>query len=214
MELHFFGPAALTRAVLPHMRRRRSGAIVQISSMGGRLSFPGVGGYSATKFALEGLTEALAAEVRSLGITTTIVESGALPHGLQHAECTAHLAADRKPMTRSSARPRSLRNYHGRQPGDPPGGSRASTALNSDHPPVDGARSRRSETWSTNHSRPTNGNSTPGSRSPRHRLPIATAPRPAAVSAVRQTGLIGAVLGSLSTATLIASGRGTASGGR
>lgn len=54
MELHFFGPAALTRAVLPHMRAQGSGAVVQMSSMGGRFSFPGVGAYSATKFALEG----------------------------------------------------------------------------------------------------------------------------------------------------------------
>ncbi|MEO3829087.1 SDR family NAD(P)-dependent oxidoreductase [Actinomadura sp. B10D3] len=57
MDLHFFGPAALTRAVLPHMRRQGSGAIVQMSSMGGRFSLPGVGAYSATKFALEGLSE-------------------------------------------------------------------------------------------------------------------------------------------------------------
>ena len=59
-DVHVFGPAALTRAVLPGMRERRSGAIVQMSSMGGRFSFAGVGAYSATKFALEGLSEALA----------------------------------------------------------------------------------------------------------------------------------------------------------
>jgi NAD(P)-dependent dehydrogenase (short-subunit alcohol dehydrogenase family) len=51
MDLHFFGPAALTRAVLPQMRERGSGAIVQMSSMGGRFTFAGVGAYSATKFA-------------------------------------------------------------------------------------------------------------------------------------------------------------------
>ncbi|MFF8603222.1 oxidoreductase [Streptomyces sp. NPDC015232] len=76
MELHFFGPARLTRAVLPHMRGQKSGAVVQMSSMGGRLSFPGVGAYSATKFALEGLTEALAAEVAPFGIKALIVEPG------------------------------------------------------------------------------------------------------------------------------------------
>jgi NAD(P)-dependent dehydrogenase (short-subunit alcohol dehydrogenase family) len=68
MDLHFFGPAALTRLVLPSMRRRRSGAIVQMSSMGGRTTFPGVGGYCASKYALEGWSEALAAEVRPFGI--------------------------------------------------------------------------------------------------------------------------------------------------
>ena len=59
-EVHLFGPAALTRAVLPHMRSRRAGAIVQMSSMGGQLSFAGFAAYSATKFALEGMSEALA----------------------------------------------------------------------------------------------------------------------------------------------------------
>src|SRR5262249_33739291 len=62
--LHVFGPAALVRAVLPHLRERRSGAIVQMSSMGGQMSFAGFGAYSATKFALEGMSEALADEVR------------------------------------------------------------------------------------------------------------------------------------------------------
>jgi NAD(P)-dependent dehydrogenase (short-subunit alcohol dehydrogenase family) len=77
MDLHFFGPAALTRAVLPHMRERGSGAIVQMSSMGGRFTFPGAGAYSATKFALEGWSEALAKEVDQFGIRVVIVEPGA-----------------------------------------------------------------------------------------------------------------------------------------
>jgi NAD(P)-dependent dehydrogenase (short-subunit alcohol dehydrogenase family) len=77
MDLHFFGPVALTRAVLPQMRDRGSGAIVQMSSMGGRFSFPGVGAYSATKFALEGWSEALAKEVDRFGIRVLIVEPGA-----------------------------------------------------------------------------------------------------------------------------------------
>ena len=76
-EVHLFGPAALTRAVLPHMRSRRAGAIVQMSSMGGQLSFAGFAAYSATKFALEGMSEALADEVRPLGIKVLIVEPGA-----------------------------------------------------------------------------------------------------------------------------------------
>ncbi|GAA4608842.1 oxidoreductase [Actinoallomurus liliacearum] len=77
MDLHFFGPAALVRTVLPHMRERRSGAIVQLSSMGGRMSFAGVPAYSATKFALEGFSEALAQEVAPFGIKVLIVEPGA-----------------------------------------------------------------------------------------------------------------------------------------
>jgi NAD(P)-dependent dehydrogenase (short-subunit alcohol dehydrogenase family) len=77
MNLHFFGPVALTRAVLPHMRERGSGAVVQMSSMGGRFTFPGAGAYSATKFALEGWSEALAKEGDRFGIRVLIVEPGA-----------------------------------------------------------------------------------------------------------------------------------------
>ncbi|MBS2965796.1 SDR family NAD(P)-dependent oxidoreductase [Actinocrinis puniceicyclus] len=81
-DVHFFGPAGLVRAVLPHMRERGSGAIVQLSSMGGQMSFAGFGAYSATKFALEGFSEALADEVRPLGIKVLIVEPGAFRTGL------------------------------------------------------------------------------------------------------------------------------------
>ncbi|MDH6130804.1 NAD(P)-dependent dehydrogenase (short-subunit alcohol dehydrogenase family) [Kitasatospora sp. MAA4] len=75
-DVNVFGPAALTRAVLPHMRARRSGAIVQISSQGGQLAFSGFSAYCSTKFALEGLSEALAQEVEPLGIKVLIVEPG------------------------------------------------------------------------------------------------------------------------------------------
>ncbi|MFE9598971.1 oxidoreductase [Streptomyces hokutonensis] len=76
-DLHVFGPAALTRAALPYMRERRSGAVVQMSSMGGQMSFAGFSAYSGTKFALEGLSEALADEVAEFGIKVLIVEPGA-----------------------------------------------------------------------------------------------------------------------------------------
>ncbi|MEU4063279.1 oxidoreductase [Streptomyces wedmorensis] len=81
-DVHVFGPAALTRAVLPHMRARRSGAIVQLSSVGGQMSMAGFGAYSATKFALEGMSEALAAEVGPLGVKVLVVEPGAFRTGL------------------------------------------------------------------------------------------------------------------------------------
>ncbi|SIR61456.1 SDR family NAD(P)-dependent oxidoreductase [Williamsia sterculiae] len=74
LALHLFTPAELVRAVLPHMRARRSGTIVQMSSQGGRLSFGGVGTYSAGKFALEGWSEALAWEIASFGVRVMIVE--------------------------------------------------------------------------------------------------------------------------------------------
>ncbi|CAO5158129.1 SDR family NAD(P)-dependent oxidoreductase [Frankia sp. AiPs1] len=81
-ELHFFGAVALTRAVLPQLRRQRRGAIVQLSSMGGQMSFAGFSAYSATKFALEGWSEGLADEVRAFGIDVLIVEPGAFRTGL------------------------------------------------------------------------------------------------------------------------------------
>jgi NAD(P)-dependent dehydrogenase (short-subunit alcohol dehydrogenase family) len=116
-EVHLFGPAALTRAVLPHMRSRRSGAIVQISSMGGQMSFAGFSAYSATKFALEGMSEALADEVRPLGIKVLIVEPGAFRTGLfgNHSASTpitdyAGTAGQTRHMIEASA---------GAQPGDP-----------------------------------------------------------------------------------------------
>ena len=63
MDVMFFAPVALVQAVLPGMRARRRGAIVQMSSMGGQVSMPGFGAYCAAKFALEGLSDALAAEL-------------------------------------------------------------------------------------------------------------------------------------------------------
>jgi NAD(P)-dependent dehydrogenase (short-subunit alcohol dehydrogenase family) len=71
-----FGLLNVTRAVLPHMRRQRSGHIINLSSVGGYTGYPGWGVYGATKFAVEGISEALAAEVAPLGIKVTVVEPG------------------------------------------------------------------------------------------------------------------------------------------
>ena len=71
-----FGLLTVTRAVLPHMRRQRAGHVINLSSLGGYGAYPGWGVYCATKFAVEGLTEALAAELAPLGIHATVVEPG------------------------------------------------------------------------------------------------------------------------------------------
>jgi len=73
-EVNFFGTSAMIHAVLPGMRRRRRGVIVNFSSIGGLRSFPAVGYYNATKFAVEGLSEALWQEVEPLGIRVMVVE--------------------------------------------------------------------------------------------------------------------------------------------
>ncbi|WP_433150902.1 oxidoreductase [Actinomadura nitritigenes] len=136
MELHFFGPAALTRAVLPHMRAQSSGAIVQLTSQGGRLSFPGVGGYSATKFALEGLTEALAGEVAPFGIKVMIVEPGAFRTSFAGGGL---LMADEMPEyadTVGRVR-KGLPDSDGKQPGDPAKAAAAIlTALDAEDTPL------------------------------------------------------------------------------
>jgi NAD(P)-dependent dehydrogenase (short-subunit alcohol dehydrogenase family) len=77
LDTMFFGAVALTRAVLPHFRERRTGTIVQLTSVGGLTTAPGFGPYCAAKHALEALSEALAAEVTPFGIRVLIVEPGA-----------------------------------------------------------------------------------------------------------------------------------------
>lgn len=75
-ETNVFGLIAVTKAFLPHFRERRSGHIINLSSIGGLVASPGFGYYNATKFAVEGLSEALAQELKPLGIHLTIIEPG------------------------------------------------------------------------------------------------------------------------------------------
>jgi NAD(P)-dependent dehydrogenase (short-subunit alcohol dehydrogenase family) len=75
--VNVFGPVAMMKAVLPYTRRRRAGRILNVTSMGGLITFPGVSFYHGSKFALEGISEALGKEVKDFGIHVTAVEPGA-----------------------------------------------------------------------------------------------------------------------------------------
>ncbi|WP_367321031.1 oxidoreductase [Streptomyces sp. HUAS ZL42] len=117
-DVHFFGPGALIRAVLPHMRERRSGAIVQMSSMGGQMSFAGFSAYSATKFALEGMSEALADEVAEYGIKVLIVEPGSFRTALFETG-RAGVSTDSGAYAKVSETRGFVSGGDGTQPGDP-----------------------------------------------------------------------------------------------
>jgi NAD(P)-dependent dehydrogenase (short-subunit alcohol dehydrogenase family) len=75
-EVNVFGAVAMMKAVLPHMRSRREGRILNVTSMGGLMTMPGLSYYHGSKFALEGISSSLAKEVRPLGIYVTAVEPG------------------------------------------------------------------------------------------------------------------------------------------
>ncbi|MFD7688564.1 SDR family NAD(P)-dependent oxidoreductase [Streptomyces sp. NPDC059781] len=117
-DVHVLGPAALVRAVLPGMRERRSGAIVQMSSMGGQLSFAGFAAYSGTKFALEGMSEALADEVREFGVKVLIVEPGAFRTGLFETS-RAGVSPDSGLYAKVGETRSAVAGGDGTQPGDP-----------------------------------------------------------------------------------------------
>ena len=136
-EINFFGLAHVTQAVLPIMRKQRSGHVVNIASIGGLRAFPAVGFYNATKFAVDGLSEALAKEVAPLGIKVTIVA----PSGFRtdwagrSAEDTAIKIPDYAETSKLNQD--TIRGNSGNQPGDPKLAALAIIkAVESDKPPL------------------------------------------------------------------------------
>ncbi|MGK3202044.1 oxidoreductase [Amycolatopsis sp. MEPSY49] len=118
MEVMFFGAVAVTKAVVPHLRAQGSGTVVQISSMGGQLAPPGYGAYCATKYALEGISEALAAEVAPFGVQVLIVEPGAFRTEFGGGRMHRSRPIDAYAVSTSGTR-EAVENMDGTQPGDP-----------------------------------------------------------------------------------------------
>lgn len=137
METNFFGLARMTHEVLPGMRSRRRGNIVNISSIGGLVGFPGVGYYNATKFAVEGLSEALSKEVAPLGIKVLVVEPG--PFRTDWAGRSLKKSTLQIPeyaQTAGAFRER-ITSRNGKQAGDPVRAAEAIIkALESSNPPL------------------------------------------------------------------------------
>ena len=121
-DTNFFGALDVLRAVLPGMRQRGGGHILNVSSIVGLAAFPGMGLYAASKFALEGASEALAAEIGPLGIHVTIVEPGAFRTEFSTAEKlgTHHAAAVGEHYRATAGGTIDwLTRTNGAQPGDP-----------------------------------------------------------------------------------------------
>ncbi|CAN7605685.1 oxidoreductase [Phyllobacterium sp. LjRoot231] len=118
-EINVWGLANMTRAVLPTLRKQRSGTVVNISSQGGLVANPAVSFYTATKFAVEALSEALSKEVAPLGIKVLIVEPG--PFRTDWAGRSASEAQHTIDDYRSTSgqRAQMIREISGNQPGDP-----------------------------------------------------------------------------------------------
>ena len=118
-EINVFGLAAMTRAVLPVMRRQRRGHIINIASVAGIRAFPAIGFYNATKFAVVGLSESLAQEVAPLGIRVTVVEPSGFRTdwaGRSANEAPEEIADYRETAGKNR---RAIRMASGNQPGDP-----------------------------------------------------------------------------------------------
>jgi NAD(P)-dependent dehydrogenase (short-subunit alcohol dehydrogenase family) len=136
IETNVFGVIHVTRAVLPYMRKQRSGHIVNMSSVAGLAGTPGFGYYNLTKFAVEGISEALALETAHLGIHVTAIEPGPFRTDFagRSGEYSLHQIADYAP---SAGKIRATQHaVNGKQKGDPLRAVQAiQQVVNSSNPP-------------------------------------------------------------------------------
>jgi NAD(P)-dependent dehydrogenase (short-subunit alcohol dehydrogenase family) len=136
-EINYFGLINMTTEVLPIMRAQRSGHIINVASIGGLVGFPAVGHYNATKFAVDGLSEALAKETAPLGIKVTVI----CPSGFRtdwagrSAKNSAIVIDDYKET--AHANKNNIRGYSGNQAGDPARAAEAIIAVTeTENPPL------------------------------------------------------------------------------
>ena len=136
-DTNFFGLVAVTKRVLPGMRARRSGHIVNISSIGGLVGFGATGYYHATKFAVEGLSESLNIEVAPLGIKVTIVEPGPFRTDWAGRSLTESQTVIDDYAATAGKRRQETRARSGKQPGDPARAAEAIiAAVEAEDPPL------------------------------------------------------------------------------
>jgi NAD(P)-dependent dehydrogenase (short-subunit alcohol dehydrogenase family) len=135
-DTNVFGAVAMIKAVLPDMRAKRSGAILNISSIGARIKPAGSGYYSATKAALEGLSGSLHKELQPLGISVTLIEPGAFRTDFAGRSLTQSATAIADYAETAGKRRKENDTVHGTQPGDPAKAAEAIVAIaESPHPP-------------------------------------------------------------------------------
>lgn len=136
-ETHFFGTVAMIKAVLPGMRARRSGAIVNISSIGAQLTPVGSGYYAAAKAAIEGMSGALRGELVPLGISVTVVEPGAFRTDFAGRSLIQSATIIDDYAATAGQRRKENDTMHGNQPGDPAkAGEAIIAAVESPEPPA------------------------------------------------------------------------------
>ena len=137
-EADLFGPVTLIKTVLPGMRARRRGHIVNVSSIGGLVTYPGVGYYHMVKFGVEALSDVLAKEVGPLGIGVTVVAPGAFRTDFRGPASIKQSATQITDYAETAGKSRAgTQAGHGKQQGDPARGARAIIkAVEAERPPV------------------------------------------------------------------------------
>jgi len=136
-DVNVFGPLRVLRAVLPHLREQKSGHVLNITSIGGLKTFPGVGVYNASKFALEAIGESLAQQVAPLGIKVTNIEPSGFRTDWAGRSASYVDTAIEDYRSTVGENLKGIQSYSGKQPGDPERAAKAMyDVVNQENPPL------------------------------------------------------------------------------